>query len=657
MNDWRRATDRAHVILAIAVALTAGPVGAHETHDHNRPGSAPVVLAPGYGELSFEPPEAGSYALPPLGSAGDGDVLDEEGRATTLYRVFGERTVLLSFIYANCSDVNGCPLATAVLHRVQRRLAADPAMAAHLRLVSLSFDPRRDTPAVMSKYGSSLVGGGLEWRFLTTASPEALAPILRAYGQSVVVERDADGNELGTLSHILRVFLIDPERRIRNIYSVSFLHADTLAADVRTVLLEEGALRPIAAAGAETTPSPLRGPGDDRAGYDSAGFRTRSLALAARRGTPADLLDRARRPGLGLPAVPVPADNPLTPAKIELGRKLFFDRRLSLNGTLSCAMCHVPEQGFTNNELATAVGIEGRTVRRNSPSLLNVGYQRSLFHDAREDRLEYQIWSPLLAANEMGNPSIGSVLATIRRADDYGRRFEEAFPDRGLAMETIGMALASYERTLISGDSSFDRWYYGGEQGAIGASAERGFSLFVGRAGCARCHTVDADATLFTDGALHNTGVGYAAAMGESPSVRRIQVAPGQWLEVASEIVAQVAEPPPSDLGRYEITQDPADRWKYRTPTLRNVALTGPYMHDGSLETLRQVVDFYNRGGVPNENLDPEIRPLGLGEREIEDLVAFLETLTGGDVEALVADAFAAPVGDPLAAAPPSPAR
>jgi len=641
--SWRRVRNRAPVALGLAIGLIASAGSGHEAHDRGA-AAAPEVLAPGYGQLEFVAPAAGTYRLPPLGPAADGAVLDESGTATTLHEVFGDRVVLLSFVYASCSDVNGCPLATAVLHRVQRELGADRALAARLRLVSLSFDPQRDTPEVMRRYSAALVGGALDWRFLTTASPDALAPTLEAYGQAVVVERDEQGRELGTLSHVLRVFLIDPQRQIRNIYTVSFLHSDTLAADVRTVLLESDSSPPGAANGGS---APLAGPGDNRTGYESAAYQTRSLALAARRGASVDLLTRAEQPVLGLPPLPIPADNSLTAAKVELGRKLFFDRRLSLNGTISCAMCHVPEQGFANNELATAVGIEGRTVRRNTPTLLNVGYRERLFYDAREDRLEHQVWAPLLAHNEMGNPSVGAVLAAIRAVPDYEGQFEDAFPGRGLAIETVGMALASYERTLVSGATPFDRWHYGGATEAMSDAAKRGFALFVGKADCVRCHTVGAEAALFADGEVHNTGVGYRAAMATRPAVRRIQVAPGQWLEVDGAIVDQVAEPRPSDLGRYEVTQDPVDRWKYLTPTLRDVSRTAPYMHDGSLTTLREVVQFYNRGGVANPTLDPGIRPLGLSESEVDDLVAFLEALTGDDVEVLVADAFAAPVGDP----------
>ena len=163
------------------------------------------------------------------------------------------------------------------------------------------------------------------------------------------------------------------------------------------------------------------GPGDYKGGYESTEYKTRSVAVDSRgdRGRPADLLAIFENPPLGLPAVPVPADNPVTAAKVQLGRKLFFDRRLSLNDTMSCAMCHVPEQGFANNELALAVGLEGRTVRRNAPTIYNVAYAERLFHDARETRLEQQAWIPLLAYNEMANPSIGTVINKLRGMSDY----------------------------------------------------------------------------------------------------------------------------------------------------------------------------------------------------------------------------------------------
>jgi cytochrome c peroxidase len=495
----------------------------------------------------------------------------------------------------------------------------------------------------MRRYGEHFTRSGYDWSFVTTASPDALAPILEAYGQGLVTLAAAGGGA-GEISHVLRVYLIDARKRIRNLYTVSFLHADTLVNDALTLAMEE------ARAGeppeAEALPASALRSGDDRGGYEDPGYASRSRSLAARRGAPADLMRRIETPPLGLPRVAPPDDNPETAEKIALGRKLFYDRRLSLNDTVSCAMCHIPEQGFTSNELATAVGIEGRTVRRNAPTIYNVAYLERLFHDGRETRLEHQVWGPLLARNEMANPSIGALLEKVRGLDDYEARFEAAFPGRGLAMETLGRALASYERALVSGDSPFDRWRYAGDEDALDPAARRGFEIFTGEGGCAGCHSIGADFALFTDQGFHNTGIGYERAMRPAPARTEVQVAPGRTLSVDTALLGPISEPVAADLGLYEITQDPADRWRYRTPTLRNVALTAPYMHDGSLASLDDVVDFYARGGVPNPGLDPRIRPLALSDAERKDLVAFLEALTGGDVDALVSDAFAAPVGD-----------
>ncbi len=585
-------------------------------------------LAPGYRDLPFKLPQPGAYALPSLGLAADGEVLDSGGRRLNLHSLYGDKLVLLSFIYSSCSDVNGCPLATAVFHKVQQRLRKAPEVGKQLRLITLSFNPGHDTPEVMAHYGQES-GEEPEWRFLTTRSEREIEPILAAYGQSVQKDHDPEGRFLGTFSHILRAYLIDRDKRIRNIYTVSFLHPETLLNDLRSLLLEKPA-----------APKPIP------SGRE-ASARTRGGQLNdGRLGRRADLLGYALRPPLGLPPPPVPKDNPPTPDKIELGRKLFFDRRLSLNNTFSCAMCHVPEQGYTSHEQATAVGIEGRTVRRNSPSLYNVGYAARLFHDGREFSLEQQVWGPLLARNEMGAPSVGYVVEKIKGLPDYAGLFEKSF-GRGPSMETLGQAIATYERTLNSAASPFDRWRFGGQAQVLSPAARRGFVLFTGKAGCAACHSLGERHALFTDQDLHNTGIGYRAAMGGPPATATIPAAPGLSLTLDPARLASVSEAKPHDLGLYEITQNPADRWKYKTPTLRNVALTAPYMHDGSLATLRDVVRFYNRGGVPNENLDPRIRPLNLTDPEIEDLVEFLESLTGSNVEELVSDALAAPVGDP----------
>ena len=590
----------------------------------------PQVLAPGWTELEFEPPEAGSYRLPPMGMAGDGNVLDSSGQATTLHSLMGDKVVVMSFIYSSCSDANGCPLATHVLERLQNQLLEDPEKGNGVRFISLSFDPGQDTPAVMQRYGRPYISGDFDWRFLTTSGQSELEPVLKSYGQSIVRDPNAAGAEAGNISHVLRVFLIDRRKQIRNIFSASYLHADTMLSDIRSLQMETA----------------LQGPGDVKQGYGNSAYQTQAQSLKNRRGKSIDLWSYSEQSPLGLPPIPVPDNNPLSVEKIELGRLLFFDRRLSHNNTFSCAMCHVPEQGFASNELATAVGIEGRTVRRNSPTIYNVAYLERLFHDGRESTLEQQIWGPLLARNEMGNPSVGRVIEQINAIPEYQERFQHVFAGRPVSMETVGMALASYERVLVSADSPFDRWHYGGEKGAMSAGQQAGFRLFTGKARCSSCHQISGEWALFTDNQMHNTGIGYQRSMLQTPTETRVQIAPGEHITVRSDVVADASEPPPNDLGLYEITENPDDRWKYRTPALRNVALTAPYMHNGSISTLREVIEFYNRGGIDNELLDPLLQPLQLSDEESEQLLAFLKALTGDNVDALVADAFAVPVGN-----------
>ena len=369
------------------------------------------------------------------------------------------------------------------------------------------------------------------------------------------------------------------------------------------------------------------------------------LALSAceRPGTAANL-PLSLAPPLGLPAVPLPPDNPLTQARIELGRTLFMDRRLSHNNTLSCAMCHVPEQGFTSNELGTAIGLEGQSIRRNSPTVYNVAYVEQLFHDGREFSLENQAWGPLLAGNEMANPSIGYVLEKIKVLPEYAGRFEKAFDGRGPDVLTVGQALAAYQRTLVSANSRFDRWHYGSEQNALTGEEQAGFRLFSGKAGCSACHVVREKHALLTDNLFHNTGIGYAHSMG-LPKMHRVQLAPGKFVDVEDKALDSF-ERPLADVGRYEVTLDPADSWAYRTPGLRNVALTAPYMHDGSIATLEEVVEFYDRGGIDNPQKDPLVKPLGLSPAEKKALAVFLGSLTGDNVQKLVAEARAAQPAD-----------
>ena len=217
----------AAALLFIALSTTANSAAA-AAHQH----APSAVLAPGYADLEFAAPAPGTYQLPPLRPAADGAVFDDAGNAHRLHDYLGDRIVVLSFIYTTCSDVNGCPLAAYVLRRVQDRALADPSVRDRLRFVSISFDPAHDTPAVMSTYAARLRAPGFDWTFLTGTSEAALQPVLDAYDQFVI--RD----ESGAISHTLRVVLIDRQRRVRNIYSVSFLHADTVLNDVRTLLLE-----------------------------------------------------------------------------------------------------------------------------------------------------------------------------------------------------------------------------------------------------------------------------------------------------------------------------------------------------------------------------------------------------------------------------------
>ena len=578
----------------------------------------PQVLAPGYTALRFDPPDPGTYRLPPIAPAPDGAVLQTDGSQARLHELFDDKYVVLSFIYSTCDDVNGCPLATFVLYRLYQTMQENPELAENMRLLSLSFDPENDTPEVMRLYAESFSGKGADWLFLTAESNEALDPILADYGQGVNRVYNKEGEYTGQISHVLRVFLIDPQHRIRNIYSVSFLHPELVLADVRTLMQE-------AAAG----------------GYQSAS-KEEKPPLRTR-----ELLAQASHSPLGLPPMAVPEGQELTTARVDLGRKLFFDRRLSANETLSCAMCHIPSQGFTSNAMSRAVGMEGQSLRRNAASLYNVAWRDPLFVDGRERYLYTLIWSEFLDIPRMGNTAVGMVLDKLRDLSDYQGLFEEAFDGRGADMVTTGIAMASYLRTLVSGNSPFDRWYFGGEEGAMTPAAIRGFLLFNGSAGCSSCHVVGGDHALFTDNELHNTGIGWRHSMGKGREQQFLDLGGGIRIEVDRDALAGTAEKSYNDLGLYEATQDPADRWKFRTPGLRNVTVTAPYMHDGSLSTLEEVVGFYDQGGFAHPEQDERLVPLGLSEGDKADLIAFLEALEGDNVKLFEADANAAPIGVP----------
>ena len=237
------------------------------------------------------------------------------------------------------------------------------------------------------------------------------------------------------------------------------------------------------------------------------------------------------------------------------------------------------------------------------------------------------------------------MLRKIRSLDDYNGLFERVF-GKPLNMETIGMALATYQRSLNSANSPFDQWYFSHNEQAVSAKVKNGFKLFSGKASCIACHTVKNNYALFTNNRLHNTGHGFRVSTQPRPPKQIITIAPGQTIEIESDLFDSVSEKKPNDVGLYEITENPKDRWKYKTPTLRNISLTAPYMHDGAFKTLKEVIEFYNNGGVPNEDLDPLIKPLNLSDDEQGDLLAFLNSLTGSNVDELISDGFAAPVGD-----------
>jgi cytochrome c peroxidase len=291
---------------------------------------------------------------------------------------------------------------------------------------------------------------------------------------------------------------------------------------------------------------------------------------------------------LGLDRRPATKENPLTEQRVRLGRRLFFDPILSADRTVACASCHQPDHGFAGSE-ARPRGIRGQRVARRAPSLFNRAYGVSFFWDGRESTLEGQALRPIEDATEMGS-TLPAVLDRLQADTTYKAQFEAAFAD-GVTAANLGQALASFERVLLRGDSPIDRFRRHGDTEALTPRERQGLWLYESKGRCWRCHS----GANFTDEAYHNTGV--------------------SWGEV------------PEDLGRFAITKKEEDRGRFKTPTLRGVPLTGPYMHDGSLKSLEEVVEFYNRGGGANPNLDPVLTRLNLSKDEVCDLVAFLKAL------------------------------
>jgi len=338
-------------------------------------------------------------------------------------------------------------------------------------------------------------------------------------------------------------------------------------------------------------------------------------------------------PLLGLPPVPVPADNPQTPAKIKLGEKLYNDERFSVDGTISCASCHDPNRGFTDN-LTVSVGHGGLTGTRNAPTVINAAFYKSQFWDGREPDLEGQSKQPFVNPVEGGLPNHEPILEIVRTDPDYQAAFKDVFDVEGpqLNMDHVAKAIASFERSIVAGNSAFDRYYFKGDQSALTEQQQRGFNLFTGQGRCVSCHTIEQDHALFTDSRFHNIGIGINSIQEDVPRLAEAFLQAKAKGGEVDEIV--LTDNKSSELGRFAVTDGFDDLGAFKTPTLRNVSLTAPYMHDGSLKTLKEVVIHYNNGGVTpasakvNDFLSGGIRPLNMTDAQLNDLVAFLQALT-----------------------------
>jgi cytochrome c peroxidase len=322
----------------------------------------------------------------------------------------------------------------------------------------------------------------------------------------------------------------------------------------------------------------------------------------------------------------IPPDNPQTPEKISLGQKLFFERRLSVDGAVSCSTCHDPQLAFTDRK-PLSVGIKGRVGQRNAPTILNALYNKTQFWDGRVDTLEEQAANPIVNAFEMGHPNLDAAVAQIASVEEYQQAFQRVF-GRAPNGPDLLRAIASYERTQLSFDSPFDR-FIAGDNNAIDASAKHGWELFNTQARCNKCHALtdsQRDVTLFTDNDFHNIGIGIirhnvVALAGQAEKL--INSADTAAIDRAA------IQTDMSALGRFLITKKEKDTASFKTPDIRNVLVTGPYFHDGSQATLWDVIDHYNKGdGLQNPYLDEDIQPLALTETDIDDLVAFMASLT-----------------------------
>jgi cytochrome c peroxidase len=351
------------------------------------------------------------------------------------------------------------------------------------------------------------------------------------------------------------------------------------------------------------------------------------------------------KPPLGLPPVPIPADNLQTPEKVALGDKLFDDKRFSSTGQVACATCHEAKKAFTDSPLSTSQGIakagKKLTGTRNAPTVVNAAYFDTMFWDGRSSSLEDQSQHPFVNPVEMGLKDHQPILKIVRSDPEYVKAFEQVFGKKGaqVTMKEVQQAIGAFERTKVSGNSPFDRYFYGGESGALTDAQKRGFDLYVNKGRCVSCHRIEQTQALFTDNRFHNVGVGINDIQKDVPDLA------GAFLQ-AKATLAQVdvkvlGDKRTSELGRFAVTREFEGMGAFKTPTLRNVAVTSPYMHDGSLKTLKDVVVHYNNGGVTKEGnpvndfLSGGIRPLNLTEAEIDDLVSFMEALTSPEYASL----------------------
>ncbi len=342
---------------------------------------------------------------------------------------------------------------------------------------------------------------------------------------------------------------------------------------------------------------------------------------------------------LGLPPVPIPENNPQTPEKIALGEKLYNETRFSTDGKVGCFTCHDPEKAFTDSPLKTSEGIDKLTGTRNSPTVINSAYFTTQFWDGRSPDLEDQALHPFTNPVEHGLKTHDPILKIVRKDPEYATAFKAVFGKSGkeITMREVTLAIAAFERTVISGNSPFDRFYYGGEEDALTEQQKRGLDLFLNEARCVSCHVIEQTQALFTDNRFHNIGVGINNIQEDVPALA------GTFLEAdrtLSEVDVEVlTDPKTSELGRFAISHGFDDLGSFKTPTLRNVAVTAPYMHDGSIETLEDVMVHYLNGGVTeagdpvNDFLSGGIRPLDIEIEQIEDLVAFMEALTSPEFE------------------------